>query len=309
MKTGLIVALAAALVSGVSVYVNSFGVRRVPDPFVFTTAKNTIVAMALVATISGLALRDELARLSSRDWIKMAILGAVGGGVPFLLFFWGLREASAPSAALMHKTLFIWVAILAIPILKEKVGGWQIGALAVLLIGNLAVGFRPSNFEFGLPETLTLTATLIWAVEAVVARRFLSDGMNPAVAAAGRMGFGAVVMLGFVVVSGRAGELTSMGATQWVWVLITAVFLYAYVIGYYSALKLAPATVVSSILVLGSVITTGLHFAFNDRIYEPTQVLGLAVIVVGAALWAVLTWRAWSQRDKSLGSEVSLGRN
>ena len=38
LKKGTYLAVATALISGVSVYINSFGVKQVPDPFVFTTA-------------------------------------------------------------------------------------------------------------------------------------------------------------------------------------------------------------------------------------------------------------------------------
>jgi len=308
VRMGVGIALATALLSGVSVFVNSFGVKRVPDPFVFTTAKNLIVAMLLVAAIGSWIARDEFKRLSASNWTKMAILGAVGGGIPFLMFFYGLREASAPSAAFMHKTLFIWVTILAIPILKERLGAVQVTALVVLLFGNLAVGFRASTFEFGKPELFTLGATMIWAVEAVVARKFLSDGMSTIVAAVGRMGFGALVMLGFIVVTGRGDAFASMNVSQWGWVLLTSVFLVAYVVGYYSALKSAPATVVASVLVIGSVVTSGLHYAFNNRTYEPTQIAGLAILLIGAATLAYWTWSTGNQTHGSSEQEVELER-
>lgn len=309
VRTGVSIALATALLSGVSVFVNSFGVKRVPDPFVFTTAKNLIVAMLLVVGIGSWIARDEFKRLSASNWTKMVILGAVGGGIPFLMFFYGLREASAPSAAFMHKTLFIWVTILAIPILKERLGAMQVTALVILLFGNLAVGFRASTFEFGKPELFTLGATMIWAVEAIVARKFLSNGMSTMVAAVGRMGFGAIVMLGFVLVTGRGEAFVSMNVSQWGWVLLTSVFLLAYVVGYYSALKSAPATVVASVLVLGSVVTSGLHFAFNNRTYEPVQVAGLAILLVGAVIWAGLTWSAANRMPASSETEVEIGRS
>ena len=65
--------------------------------------------------------------------------------------------------------------------------------------------------------------------------------------------------------------------------------------------------VLSSVLVIGSVVTTGLHFAFNNRTYEPVQVMGLGVIVIGVVLWAALTWSAAKRAGVGPGKDVLRG--
>ncbi len=47
VQQGLAVALATALLSGVSIYINAGAARALPDPFVFTTLKNVAVAKKL----------------------------------------------------------------------------------------------------------------------------------------------------------------------------------------------------------------------------------------------------------------------
>ena len=246
-RKGILIALVAAVISGVSVFVNSYGVKRVPDPFVFTTAKNIIVAGGLIAGIVAVQRWQEIRSLDRIGWLKLVSLGAIGGGVPFLMFFYGLSKADAPTAAFMHKTLFIWVAVLAVTLLGERIGRLQAFALALLVVGNLVLSNRPARWSIGEAEMYTLGATLIWAVEAVVARRYLSTGLSAPVAAAGRMGFGAIVMLGYLAFTGRLDVFGSMEASQWGWVALTALFLGAYVISYYTALKAAPAVLVSSV--------------------------------------------------------------
>lgn len=289
-RNGIYIALLAAIISGVSVFINSYGVRRVPDPFVFTTVKNVIVASGLITGIVVASHWNEIRSLDRAAWMKLATLGAVGGGVPFLMFFYGLSKADAPTAAFMHKTLFIWVALLAVPLLGEKVGKLQASALLLLVIGNLVLGNRPARWALGEAEMYTLGATMIWAVEAVLARRFLSGGISAPVGAAGRMGFGALVMLGYITVTGRLDTVGSLEGSQWGWILLTAAFLGAYVLSYYSALKAMPAVVVSSVLVVGSVITAVLHASVNSRSYEPEQIAGFAVITLAIG-FAVLAGR------------------
>lgn len=284
LKKGTYLALLVALISGVSIFVNSFGVRQVSDPFVFTTAKNLLVALTLGALILLPTCWSEIKSLSGRQLSTLVLLGLIGGSIPFLLFFYGLQSATAPSAAFVHKTLFIWVAIMAAPFLKERLGRLQLVALAILIIGQLVLVGRPAQWAFGRAELFVLMATLLWAAEAVIAKRLMYD-VSTRVAALGRMGVGALIMLAFLLATGRAEALAQMSGTQWMWVAITSIFLLAYVGGYYGALKRAPATMVTSLLVLGSVLTSLLHALFNARTYSVEQVAGFSLIAVSVGLW------------------------
>ena len=49
-------------------------------------------------------------------------VGVIGGSVPFVLFFEGLARAEATQASFIQKTLVIWVALLAVPLLRERFG-------------------------------------------------------------------------------------------------------------------------------------------------------------------------------------------
>jgi drug/metabolite transporter (DMT)-like permease len=286
VKKGAYLALITALISGVSVYVNSFGVREVPDPFVFTTAKNLLVGLVLAALVLAPSAWREALRLTRKQWLLLLALGVVGGSVPFLLFFYGLSQATAASAAFIHKTLFIWVAILAVPLLGEKLGRLQIAALAILVLGNLVL-LGPATWAMGTAEMFTLAATVMWAVEAVMARRIMS-GVSARLAALGRMGFGSLVMLGFLAFTGRVETLVTLDGIQWGWVVLTSAFLVGYVTCYYGALKRAPATLVASVLVLGSVITSLLQVVFGARTFTAEQVAGFALIVAAAGLWVYI---------------------
>ena len=50
-RTGIYLALATALISGVSVFLNGFAVRQFPDPATFTTLKNAVAAVILVGAL------------------------------------------------------------------------------------------------------------------------------------------------------------------------------------------------------------------------------------------------------------------
>jgi len=48
-RAGVVLALVAAVVSGVAVFINTYGVKAVGDATVYTTAKNLVAALLLGA--------------------------------------------------------------------------------------------------------------------------------------------------------------------------------------------------------------------------------------------------------------------
>ena len=96
---GLAFAIGAALISGLAIYLNAFAVKQLPDAAVFTTLKNAIAAIILIAVALGLGAARDVRLIDRRSWPAVLAVGVIGGSVPFILFFTGLAQASAPSAA------------------------------------------------------------------------------------------------------------------------------------------------------------------------------------------------------------------
>lgn len=283
--SGIRLALGAAVISGVSIFVNTYAVAAFPNATLFTTLKNVIVAAALVGVVL-VAMRSDVRRLAGRQWAGLGALGVVGGSVPFVLFFEGLaRAGSAADAAFIHKTLFIWVAMAALAFLpRERLGTGQIGALGVLVAAQLLIG-APKSAAVGAGELMVFAATLLWSAEIVIARRLLSSTTS-AVAAAGRMGGGAIVLLGY---AGATGQLSlALSPVQWAWLVLTAVLLLAFVSTWYAALERAPATAVTCVLTLGAPITAVLSLVAGRAAPSTPQLAGYTLVIL-----AVLAFVAW----------------
>jgi drug/metabolite transporter (DMT)-like permease len=293
-ERGVILALGTAAISGLSVYINAFGVRLVPDAAVYTTAKNGVAAIILVALALALGAGREVRHLDGRRRTGLLAIAVVGGSVPFLLFFSGLAIATAPTAAFIHKTLFIWVALLAMPLLGERAGIIQVGALGVLLAGQVLVA-PPVGIGWGPGETMIAAATLLWAAEVILAKRLLV-GVSPPLLGAARMGLGLVVLIGYLAVTGRLGGLGSLGGEALLWVLVTGAMLAGYVTTWFHALRLAPATTVTSILVVGAVGTGLLSSLASGTAPDPRVVLGYLLIVGAVAFVAITASRPRSDR-------------
>lgn len=285
VRWGVILAVATALISGVSIFVNAIAVKQLPDAAVYTTLKNGVAAVLLVALALATVRRADLAKVSRRSWGWLVLIGIVGGSVPFVLFFTGLAQASAPSAAFIHKTLFVWVALLAVPFLGERLGLLQVGALGVLVAGQALV-LTPAGVEWGTGETLIALATLLWACETIVAKRVLRSVPSGLVGAA-RLGVGLVVLAGYLLATGKVPVVAALGAEQLAWVALTGVLLSGYVATWFAALQRAPASVVTAILILGAPVTALLQVVQTGGLPPIQAVAGQGLIVAAAVALAL----------------------
>ncbi len=180
-------------------YVNAKGVSRFDDATVYTTAKNVVagavlllLALALVGRPRRSAARAAWPR-TGRQRLGLIAVACIGGSVPFVLFFEGLARASATQAAFIHKTLVVWVAVLAVVLLRERLGPLHLVAIGLLMAGQVLLVPSVGVVRFGTGEAMILAATLFWAVEVIVVKR-LVVGLEPQTLAAGRMALGTVVL-------------------------------------------------------------------------------------------------------------------
>ena len=291
LTIGLALAGMTALVSGVSVFLNATAVRSVGDPVLFTTLKNGVAALVLVAVAMALVQRPAatIAALSGRTKLGLLALGVVGGSIPFVLFFTGLASASAPAAAVIHKTMFFWVALLAVVLLRERLGLLQVGALGVLLVSQLLIQ-PPDGISWTSGETMIAIATALWAVEVIVAKRLLRAVPSP-IGAAARMGIGLVLLVAYLAWTGGLAKLGGLGLEQWAWVLGTGPLLSAYVATWYAALRRAPATAVTAVLTVAAPITAALQLVANGQVPAAGATIGYGLTLVAGAVVAVMVLR------------------
>lgn len=293
---GLLLALCTAVISGVAVFLNSYGVKAFGSSALYTTDKNLVAAAVLLGAVA--ARSSGSARVLTRptgraQWLGLAAVGVIGGSLPFLLFFEGLSRASSVETAFVHKTLVLWVALLAVPLLSERVGPLQWAAIALLLVGqaSLAGGVTaPLHMPWGSGEVMVLAATLCWAVETVVVKRLLGSLSSWTVGVA-RMVLGSVILVGWAVARGDAGGLVGLDAGQLGWVLLTGVVLAAYVGTWFAALARAQAVDVTAVLVLAVLVTSGLQALADGKALGP-QLAGLTTVLAGAVLVAARMRRA-----------------
>jgi drug/metabolite transporter (DMT)-like permease len=245
--------------------------------------KNAMVGAALLAIVAPQLAGVRPSAVTSRRVAGLVALGVIGGSVPFAMFFAGLKQADAGSAAFIQKTLFVWVGVFAFVVLRERIGIGQLGAIGLLLLSQLILGAKGVPV-LGPAATLILGATLFWSVEVVIAKLVLPD-LGALSAATGRMAIGGTLLIGYVVVTGRGGNLAHLGASQWGWLAVTGVLLLTYVLSWYGALRRAPATAVTCLLTIGAPITAALSYIAGKGAPSPQQLEGYGLLILALAAY------------------------
>jgi drug/metabolite transporter (DMT)-like permease len=290
-RHGMMLAAATAVISGFAVFINGYGVRAwkgIADPTTYTTFKNLIAALVLMA-IGIMATRrrssEGLTRpRSATQWFGLAAVAVVGGSVAFALFFTGLARASSAQAAFLHKTLLIWVGILAVGFLREKVQPMHVVAVVLLLGGQFVLVGGLNELSFGIGEAMILGATLLWSTEIIITKKLLRS-MSSITVGVARMAGGAALLIMWGFVGGGLPAMGALGLAQLGWVFITGAVLAGYVGTWYAALARAPALDVTAVLVGGAVLTALLKYAVSGTALPPA--LGLGLVAVGSAVAVV----------------------
>ena len=294
---GLRLGLVAAAVSGVAVYVNGRAVRHFPSPTVYTTGKNVIAGLVLVCIAVVMWQRSRGVRTAKpvdrSAVVGLAAVAVIGGAVPFVLFFEGLSRATSSDAAFIHKTLVVWVALFAVLVLGETLTMYHVAAVALLVLAQIALADGVGSIRPGSGEAMILLATLCWAVELILVKRLVASVPTATVAAV-RIGGGAVLLIGWVAVTGGLDALVSLTVGQFAWLVLTGSLLSVFVSVWFAAVARAPVVDVAAILVPGAIIT-GLIQAGAGGGIAATQVSGWILMSAAAVVLIAIDVR----RDRS----------
>jgi drug/metabolite transporter (DMT)-like permease len=186
--------------------------------------------------------------------------------------------------------------------LKEKLDKGIIIGAVLLLTGNFLL-LKMNNFHISTGDLLILAATLLWSIETIVSKQALHH-LDSKVVALGRMLFGSMIIIAFLAITGKLELMASLTSSQLAWIGITSIFLTGYVFTWYSGLKEVKASIATSILLLGSVITALLDLAWGTPIV-PTQIVGLVLLVLGT-LFAVGLKQALNRIQEKIHSIFSM---
>ncbi|VVC00977.1 EamA-like transporter family protein [uncultured archaeon] len=276
---GTALAYLTALVSGISVFANSFGVLTI-DSTAYTFLKNMLVAGILAALALSLGSWREFLSLSRKQLLMLAFIGCIGGGAAFALYFAGLALTGGAAGSFLYRLLFAFAAIIAVGALKEKFS-WQtaLGVIAILAGNYILLGDAALSLSEG--ALLVLGATVLWAAEYAVSKKAL-EALSPTTVAAARMGIGSLVLLAILAYNGKIAALGQVSSASFLWIAIATGFLVLFVTLWYSALKHTSLISATAAFTLGGPVSALLSFALAGKALLPAQAAGFLVLALGA---------------------------
>lgn len=288
-RTGYALAVVAAVISGVAIFVNSLGVKLFADSTTYTTLKNGVVGLLVLVPLLALpGPRSELSRLGRRQWSWMLVLAVIGGSVPFLLFFRGLQLSNAVSGSLINHLQFAVVAVLAAVVLRERIpAAMWVGLVALLAVTNIGINLGVVKLNPG--TAMLIASTVLFAAGFVLAKHLLK-GLSTTTVMAARMTIGAALLVIYSMVTGHLSGVGHLRADQWQFVLVTALILFAFTATTLAAIKRIPVTAVIAIAMAAPLVTVSVQALYSGRLrLAPVATLNLvftfvvvmAIVVVG----------------------------
>ncbi len=297
-KKGIILAILAAIVSGISIPANKFFIVNL-DPSVFTAVRSVIIGIGFLA-ISAYPAVKEHKPFSKAPWKYLIAIAVIGGAAAFWLYFTGLQLTTAGRAAVLYHTLLSgFTVILAFVFLREKISRKMVYAIIAMLVGTLILYISqvPQSQLWANPnlgDLMIISASILWSIEYVISRKVMKMGETNFVVSFARMFFGGLILFGIVILSGDLGALFVLTIQQWINILISTVLLFADVLFTYWSIRYINVSKVATLLLLAPIISL---VGGALLLGEPTpllQLVGSAIMLASA--YFVIGVRSESQK-------------
>jgi drug/metabolite transporter (DMT)-like permease len=219
----------------------------------------------------------------------------VGGSVPYVLFFEGLRQTTPATGAVLNHLQFAVVALLAVPLLRERVTPAMWLGLAALLAGALA-GTDVGALRWNGGAARVAASTVLFGAGFVLARHLLRDLSTSTVMAA-KMTAGSAALVAYCAATGRLGAVAHLSGAEWGFVLVTGAILLLFTAATLIALRHVQVTAVAAIGMAAPAVTLALQGAAGKAAgLAPVAAWGLALTVAAALLVLAAGMRAEAAR-------------
>ena len=269
---------AAAFIAGTTLCAKALGTDTLGPalhPLQITHGRFLFALLALVA--AAVALRPRLARPDLRLHIGRTLCGALG----VTLMFAAVARIPLGDATAISFLNPVFGMILAIPLLRERVGPWRWAAAAIAFAGTLIL-LRPGPGTFQAAALLALAAALVLGLELIFIKKL-----------AGREAPFQILLvnnaLGWLLASTAVIPVwTAPTPAQWGALAALGLLMAAAQACFVNAMARADASFVTPFSYLTLIFAAGYDAAIFGVWPDGVSVLGAATIVAGAAL---LAWR------------------
>jgi drug/metabolite transporter (DMT)-like permease len=294
-RTGALTAAGAALLFGSSYMATAFALRAF-GPLAIGAWRG----VAAWAIVGGLMIggrldgRAALATLDRGGWLRLGLLGMLGGPVFLVAMNLAVGGSGATIAAFVVGLYAVLAALLGPPLLGERLGLGPVVAFVVALLGTaFLAGLDPgSERPFGLGSGIGagLIGATSFALYLVLTRRWARTLRLPGAAVAmANFAASAVVLVpltllipGQSLLASGTGPDTAVAIVALAWLIVGSSVAAQLLL--VAGVRRLPARVSSAFLLLNPLAASGLAALLLGERLSPIQLAGAALVLTGIAL-------------------------
>jgi len=230
-KTGRFMGLIYVLISAI-LFGSAFTLAKEPLKSVNSLMLSSIVYLISGASLMPVAFRSPFKIKGKKQIATIVIIAILGAAVAPLLLFFGLEQTEPTDAAILVNGEIIFTILFAWIFFGEKASDLRSIASIILVITGLVLAtteLRISGtlFQFKAGNIMILAATVCWALDNNISRRFLvTSNIDPAPLAMIKSFLGGSILSGASVLLGRAS--LEFPIILWPQIIFMSVFGFGY---------------------------------------------------------------------------------
>jgi probable blue pigment (indigoidine) exporter len=225
---------------------------------------------------------------------RLTVLGLLNPGLAYALGIVGLASITASLSVLLWTLEPVLILLLAALLLRERVSGLMLSAMATAIGGVLLIVYQSGPAGEPIGVVLTVVAVGACAIYTVAARALLLHDASVTVALvqqAAALVLAVGLVLGTALFGGDVWPSEALPVSAWTTAAVSGVLYYGLAFWLYlGALSRIPASVAGAFLPLIPVFGVAAGYLIGERLVE-RQWLGAAVVVAAVTVIALLQRR------------------
>lgn len=244
----------------------------------------------------GLCRNRASLRVQKRDWPAFGRVALLGMGLTYVFNYQGLALSTGTAAALIMATEPVWIAVLAVLFLRERVTPPRLFGIVAGLTGAMLVvlstqksGASPSAGASAMLGNVLMVLSLLWESGAVLTAKKLTARYKGRTILTYEFLLGALLLAPFAIWETiQTGSLHPTRAAWWSFgYLVTACTLVAYVVWFW-LLETTDASELTVFIFLQPVVGTLMGVALFGDPFTLVTLSGAILVLAGLA---GLTWQ------------------
>jgi drug/metabolite transporter (DMT)-like permease len=266
------------------IFINKLALNRGAIPLAYTF-QSMLLTLIIISTYALLTQREDFSKIKRQDLPSLFLIGFLVAAAFIVGGTYGLKLTSSINYSLLNKADILFVPLLALIFLKEKISKKTIALMFFFILGGYLIITAGSLLTPQLGDILALIGIFLFSVVAIM-QKSLVKRFSPAFVGWVRITFAFL----FLAIAIPLLEPHFLEVTHPFLVLLGAVFNCLLAIYINKSLSVSSASYYGMVSMTVPVIVSVLGIFFLGENLLPLQLIGAAIIIacgIIASLWKV----------------------